>query len=99
MDAHQRGAGPDDDRAGLSAFLWRPGAEEERSVDHDAELRDDGSDLGPMGVVRLQSRVWIGVELHRESPASVPARSNPAAGGGLFRDHSPPDLHDLPADV
>ena len=42
MDAHQRGIGAVDDRAGSGAVLFRPGTAQERAGHHDAVIHPDG---------------------------------------------------------
>ncbi len=55
-----RGSGAADDRTGADALLRRPGAAQEHSRHHDAELRHDGPHHGAVGDRRLLAglRPW-----------------------------------------
>ena len=54
LDAGERGAGADDDRAGSGSVLRWAGAAEEHAGDHDAEFRADGADHGAVGAGGIQ---------------------------------------------
>src|SRR6266851_7304779 len=99
VDADQRGAGVDDDRARAGIVLRRAGSTQEYSRDHDAKLRDDGADQCALGAGGIQPGVRRWREIHRRFFACVPAWRRHGPECGLCRNDSPPDVHDLPDDV
>ena len=99
LDAHQLGAGADDDRSGAGAVLRRPGAQEERAGHHDAQLYSDGHGFHSVGGDRLQPGVRRRERVFRRSALSVPQRRGRRSQPGLRGHHSASDVHDLPADV
>ena len=63
LDADQLSPGVDDDRPRIGLVLRRPGEEEERARDDDAELRPDGSGDGALG--RSRAIAWYSPKARR----------------------------------
>ena len=99
LDADLVGAGSADDRPGPGALLRRPGAQEEHSRHHDAELRHDGPGEHSVGAGGLFAGLRPRQPVHRRLRASVSARRSLTPNPDYARDHSRADLHDLPAHV
>ena len=99
MDAGERGAGADDDRARAGAVLRRPGAAQEHAGHHDAEFWDDGADQRAVGAGRVQPGVRRQRAGHRRLFARIPERRRRRSESGLCRDDSTSYVYDLPDDV
>src|ERR1700681_4001033 len=99
MDAGERGAGADDDRARAGAFLRWVGAAQEYAGDNDAKFRADGFDHGDVGTGGLQFMFWRKWAGDWRVPGRIFSRCGRGSESRLLGDDTADNFHGVPVDV